>query len=1172
MRLKKLRLSGFKSFVDPITIPVSANLIGIVGPNGCGKSNIIDAIRWVMGETRASHLRGDSMADVIFSGSSARKPVGKASVELVFDNTDGTAPGEYASYAEIAVRRETGRDGLSDYFINRTKCRRKDIVDIFLGTGLGPHSYSIIEQNAITRIIESKPEELRGMFEEAAGVSRFKERRRETETRIRHTRENLTRVEDVQRELETQINRLQRQARAAERYKELKAEEHRLHAELIALRIKVLDAGAAEHDLLVRGRETALEALIAGLREIEVHIEKSRVARTEATDAFNGVQAEFYGAGAEIQRLEQAIAHARETRAALEQERDRIVHARDETARHRAEDEARRNELEQALLASEPTLAQYRDQTAGAQATLADAESAMQAWTTDWEAFTHAAAEPDKTRQIEGARVATLDAQAQALAERDARLRDEATTLAANMAALDLDRLRASVRQYDTMFEELTNQLDMLETQARERNDARNRQAQAVEALRGEMHKMEARLAGLRELQAAALGEKESGVTEWLALHNLSVAPRVAKMLTVEDGWERAAERVLGRHLAAVSVGRLDDVGASLDTLESADLTAIETDAAVPVNGTNRMNGAARLVDKVRGPVGLESLIAGVYVAETSADALAMRASLAAHESVVTRAGLLFGPNWASVRDAKRAEKGALLRAREIEKLEGEIGASRSWLDSAVASLSALDAALKTTERERAETRVRHTTTSDARTQAHSQLAREEARHAQGEQRRAQVAREREEIAQTLQAGRVEMDTARERLAAALALVDTLDGQRAALTARRTECDAKLEAARTQLRAAGDIFHKLEVERRGQQMAFEALETGMARVMDQLAELDKRAAEIQQRFADEAAPAAELAARLATALDARISVETRLSAARDTLAGIESALSEHETARGAKESEIEAARDALETERRARESLIIRRETFVEQLREFNQSLEEILAGLAPEAEEGAWQTRLEEVGAKIARLGAINLAAIEEFREASERKQHLDKQCADLSEALATLEDAIGKIDRETRTRFKDTFDKANIAFQALFPQLFGGGQAYLELEGEEILDSGVRVMARPPGKRNSTIHLLSGGEKALTAVALLFSLFELNPAPFCLLDEVDAPLDDANVVRYSDMLKALSQKTQLIYITHNKISMEIAELLVGVTMSEPGVSRLVSVDVEQALEMVAS
>lgn len=1168
MRLKKLRLSGFKSFVDPITIPVSGNLTGIVGPNGCGKSNIIDAIRWVMGETRASHLRGDSMADVIFSGSSARKPVGKASVELVFDNADGSAPGQYASYAEIAVRRETGRDGLSDYFINKTKCRRKDIVDIFLGTGLGPHSYSIIEQNAITRIIESKPEELRAMFEEAAGVSRFRERRRETETRIRHTRENLTRVEDIRRELETQLNRLQRQARAAERYKELKAEEQRLHAELIVLRIRVLEAGAAEHEAIVRSRETAMEGLIAALREIEAKIEKARVERTEQTDAFNAVQAEFYGAGAEIQRLEQAIAHARETRAALEQERDRTARAREEAAGHRAADEARRNELEQALLGSEPELARRREQTGAAQTALTESESAMQAWNAEWTAFTQAAAEPDKAREVEGARVAALEAQARGLEEREARLRAEAEALESGAAAFDLDAMRTKVRELDLTFEEFAGTLDALETSARERMDARNRQVQAVEALRGEMHKIEARLAGLRELQAAALGEKETGVTEWLASHNLSKAPRIAKLLNVEEGWERAAERVLGRHLAAVSVGRLDEIAPSLESLDSAELTAIETDAAVPTNGAN---GAPRLADKVRGPIGLESLLSGVYVAESSAEALAMRGGLASHESVVTRGGVLFGPNWASVSDAKRSEKGALVRAREIEKLEAEIASSRAWLDSAVASLGTLEAAVKATETERAATRARHATTGDARAQTHAQLAREEAQHAQCVNRLTQIAREREEIGAQLQTGGVELAAARERLATAHADMGTLESRGNDLRRRRAERDAALETARTQLREAGEFLHQLEVERRGQQMAFESLESGMTRVAAQLAELDGRAAEIEKRLTDEEAPGAELATRLKTALEARISVETRLTAARDALAAVEASVSGFETARGEKESEIEAAREMLEGERRAREALLVRRETLMEQLREYGQTLEEIAAALAPEAEEGAWQARLEEIGGKISRLGAINLAAIDEYREESDRKQYLDKQYADLSEALATLEDAIQKMDRETRTRLKETFDKANTAFQALFPRLFGGGNAYLELEGEEILECGVRVMARPPGKRNSTIHLLSGGEKALTAVALLFALFELNPAPFCLLDEVDAPLDDANVVRYSDMLKALSQKTQLVYITHNKISMEIAEQLIGVTMSEPGVSRLVSVDVEQALEMVA-
>ncbi len=1169
MRLKKIKLAGFKSFVDPITIPINGSLIGIVGPNGCGKSNIIDAVRWVMGESSAKHLRGDSMADVIFSGSTSRKPVGKASVELIFDSADGSAPGQYASYAEISIRREAGRDGQSDYFLNKTKCRRKDITDMFLGTGVGAHSYSILEQNAVNRIIESKPEELRGMFEEAAGVSRYKERRRETENRIKHTRENLSRVDDIRKELETQLNRLQRQSRAAQKYKEFKAEERLVRAQLLTLRWQALNLKAQSHEAELATHETALQAAIAELRAGEAEIEKLRVQQADAGDHFNKVQGEFYAAGAEISGLEQAIQHAHDTRQQHLREQEQLNRAWEEASRHLTDDAQKLEQLRLALETSAPLFMQHTEQRASLTESLKRAEQAMQEWQSAWETFGQQAAEPDKVRQVQGTRLKSLAQQMQQLQERQSRLQEEMQVIEGELSADDLTKLRDAVSEHDRVHETKERELEGIEARIQDLRASGEQQSARLEDIRGRKQSSEARLASLHELQSAALGKHDATLNQWLAQHSLSQAPRLAGMLSVEPGWEQAVERVLGADLAAVCVARLDDLADGLEGLKQAELTVIETGAPRAVASSS---GRARLFDKVRAQeADLSSLLADIFVAENLSEAQAMRAQLSPQESVVTRSGVWLGRNWMAVTDKDSARAGILGREREIETLEAELQTLQADFATSQEQLTAAQAQLRALEQERDERRRQLNDYNRERAASHAKLGHREARHTQLVTRRDQIQQEQSEIAAQTANVEAESEAARNLLQQAESQGGTLETRRAELLQQRDALRDGLDAARSANAQASEALHRLEVEREAQRTAYASTQQGIARLEGQRQHLVARRNDLASLLAQEQQPQAEHQQRLEGLLKQRMEIEKRLNEARQAAADMEAAHREQQQARHQHERRIEAVREQLEQERIGRQELVVRRDTLAEQVREAEFELEQVLAEMPAQATEDDWHKTLDELGARINRLGPINLVAIEEYAEHSERKGYLDKQNADLSEALSTLEDAIRKIDRETRTRFKDTFEKVNSAFQTLFPKLFGGGHAYLELVGEDLLDTGVRVMARPPGKRNSTIHLLSGGEKALTAVSLLFALFELNPAPFCLLDEVDAPLDDANVIRYSEMLKALSQKTQLVYITHNKISMEIAEYLLGVTMSEPGVSRLVAVDVESALEMVA-
>ena len=1168
MRLKTIKLAGFKSFVEPTTVPINGNLTGIVGPNGCGKSNIIDAVRWVMGEMSAKTLRGDSMADVIFNGSNTRPPTALASVELVFDNSDGRLGGPYAAYSEVSVRREAGRDGQSDYFLNKTRCRRKDITDLFLGTGLGPRAYSIIEQGMITRIVESRPEDLRGLFEEAAGISRYKERRRETETRIAHTRENLARVEDIRGELATQLEKLRRQARAAARYKELKQEERDVRAQLLALRWQALNAKLQEQDLVLAQHQTALEAALAQQRAIEAEIEQLRVRQTEANERFNAVQGEYYAAGAEISRLEQSIEHARATRARLVSEQDQAGRAWGEASAQLEADRARLAELHAALDAFAPRAAELAQARDAAAADVASAERALAAWQAEWEAFTHQAAEESKQREVQEARIQSLEASLSQLGERDARLQAEQSDIAAQIEAAGVEALRAEAAHLDEACTAQEARLAEVENGIRQARAGREEASDQIETLRTQGQNVEARLAGLRELQAAAEGEAhdDARLLDWLRRHRLEEAPRLAGRLAVEPGWEKAVEHVLGADLTALCVDGLEALAGDAAEFNGSAVTFVDRSRADARSAGDR----PRLLDRIQSDMDLSPWLADVYVADDLASALARRAGLAAHESIVTRDGAWVGRNWLSLGAEQGARTGMLERSREIRELEAQSADLSRELTALQARLASTVERLHALEQERDALASGLNENHRARAELREKLGHQEASLVKLTGRRAQIEAERAEIAAQIERDRAGLEEADGLRRAAESGGAGHDDRRARLRQAREEVARALDMAREQESRTREALHRLEVERQGAQTAHDATQASIERLEGQLAQLAARREEVARLLAAER-PEEGLQAQLNGFLERRLEVEGRLSAARQAVTDVDNLLRDREQARAQEERRVGDVRGRIEGERVVRQELVVRCDTHAEQLREAGADLEETVKALPAEANETAWAERLEQVAARIERLGPINLVAIEEYEEASKRKEYLDKQHEDLTQALATLEEAIRRIDQETRTRFKETFDRVNENFQNFFPQLFGGGSAYLELTDNDLLETGVTVMARPPGKRNSTIHLLSGGEKALTAVALIFAIFELNPAPFCLLDEVDAPLDDANVVRYGETLKTLSQRTQLVYITHNKMSMEIADVLIGVTMSEPGVSRLVAVDVDQALRMVA-
>ncbi|QFU12141.1 Chromosome partition protein Smc [Stutzerimonas frequens] len=1159
MRLKSIKLAGFKSFVDPTTVSFPSNMAAVVGPNGCGKSNIIDAVRWVMGESSAKNLRGESMTDVIFNGSNTRKPVTQASIELIFDNSDGTLTGEYAAFAEISIRRRVTRDSQNTYFLNGVKCRRRDITDIFLGTGLGPRSYSIIEQGMISKLIEAKPEDLRNFIEEAAGISKYKERRRETENRIRRTHENLARLTDLREELERQLERLHRQAQSAEKYQEYKAEERQLKAQLSALRWQALNEQVGQREQVIGDQEVAFEALVAEQRSADASIERLRDGHHELSERFNQVQGRFYSVGGDIARVEQSIQHGQQRLRQLQDDLREAEQARLETESHLGHDRTLLATLgeELAMLEPEQELSGAAAEESAAQ--LEEAEAAMQAWQEQWERFNQHSAEPRRAAEVQQSRIQQLEQSLERLAERQRRLDDERALLAADpedVAILELDEQLAASELELEAFAAAGEALNERLEQLREELQLATRTQQQAQ---GELQRLNGRIASLEALQQAAM-EPGKGVAEWLREQGLEQRPRLADGLRVEPGWELAVETVLGADLQAVL---LDDFA----EVELAGFQQGELNLANASLGGVRCPGS--LLERVESAQDLSPWLGRVRPVESLEQALAGRASLAEGESVVSRDGYWVGRHFLRVRRASEAESGVLARGQELQRLLAERGEREASLTTMEDRIAVLGCEQSRLEGEREQQRRQQ----QEEARKHGDL---KAKLSAGQARLEQLALRRRRLDEELAEQQEQREIETEQLGEArLQLQDALDAmaqdteQRETLLASRDGIRERLDRIRQDARQHKDQAHQLALRVGSLRAQHESTRQALERLEQQFERAIERREQLTLNLEEGEAPLEELRMKLEELLERRMGVEDELKHARLALEDADRELRDAEKRRTQAEQQAQLLRGQLEQQRLGWQELSVRRKALQDQLHEDGYDLHGVLATLAGDASEQAWEAELERLAQRIQRLGPINLAAIDEYQQQSERKRYLDAQNDDLVEALDTLENVIRKIDRETRNRFKETFDQINSGLQALFPKVFGGGNAYLELTGEDLLDTGVAIMARPPGKKNSTIHLLSGGEKALTALALVFAIFQLNPAPFCMLDEVDAPLDDANVGRYARLVKEMSEKVQFIYITHNKIAMEMADQLMGVTMHEPGCSRLVAVDVEQAVAL---
>lgn len=1169
MRLTKIKLAGFKSFVDPTQVSFPSNLTGVVGPNGCGKSNVIDAVRWVMGELSAKHLRGDNMADVIFNGSSARKPVGAASVELVFDNSDGKIGGAYASYNEISLKRQVARDGSSGYYINGARCRRKDITQLFLGTGLGSRSYAIIEQGTISRVIEAKAEDMRAFVEEAAGISRYKERRKETESRIADTRENLERLQDVRDEIEKQIRHLQRQAATARRYQSLKEEERRLTAELLALRLKELDSGAQVHDSATRARELQMQAALADQRAAEASIESQRTHHGVATERVSAVQGRYYEIGAQISRLEQTIQHTRELRERQRADLAKTGATLTELGAHIERDELQLAGLAEEIAQAAPQLEQAQSAEAAAAAALEAAERELAAWQERWEQLNQALGAADRTTQVERARIEQLENQLRRLKGQLERLTLEREALEAQESSEFLAELTEQESQTREESDSLAASLRVALERVQSARAGQRAAEEALEAARGERERTRAESTSLEAVQKAALSASAGQATEWLGEVGLAGRTRIAQTLEVEPGWELAVETALGDYLEAVCVDSLDEVAAPLERLARGRVALIES--AGTGGGAVPAGPEGSLASKVSGPAAVLAQLAGVLTAESLTQALQRRGALAAGQSVITRGGEWLGRDWLRVSRGVDHHLGVIEREHRLKALRAAVEAAEARARGAEDRLAAVRESLSQAEAERDESQAGIQAVHRRHADITGQLEAARARAKETALRRQRIESETAEHAREIAATQEGLGRAGETLEQGLAVGIDLNLRREELEGEREMRREALTAARSRAQATQVAARDLLIRIESRRSTETSVRVSLGRMVEQRAQLERQRQNLEEELSGGDGPILELESRLNEALAGRLEVEAQLAAARHAMEEADTALRALDEQRLLAERRVNEAREAMEAARFAAQENRVRREGLAEQFGETRFDLGEVQQSLAADAAIPAWEERLAETRAGIEKLGQVNLAAIDELKEQTERKEYLDRQFTDLTSALDTLEEAMGRIDKETSARFEETFERINSGLKERFPRLFGGGHAYLELVGEDPLSAGIAIMARPPGKKNSSIHLLSGGEKALTAVALVFSIFDLNPAPFCLLDEVDAPLDEHNVGRFCDIVREMSARVQFIFITHNKTTMELASQLLGVTMHEPGVSRLVAVDVDEAVRLAA-
>jgi len=1170
VQLKSIKLSGFKSFVDPTHFEMPGQLIGVVGPNGCGKSNIIDAVRWVLGESRASELRGESMQDVIFNGSGLRKPSGRASVELIFDNSEGRAQGQWSAFTELGIKRVLTRDGNSSYYVNNQVVRRKDIQDIFLGTGMGPRGYAIIGQGTINRILEAKPEELRVFLEEAAGVSKYKERRKETASRLEDTKENLVRVEDILRELDQQVTRLEKQATVAERHAELSTQMKSQQQLLWFVRQTEAGKEQERHANGIRDTQVSLEEQTAKMRHVETELETMRTEQYALQDQVSQAQGDLYQTNADVSQVESQIRYVQEARQRLQQQsQDLQAQLQRWTVQETDAAQAQRSAEHELSLAAEKEQTLMAD-LSGLQEQMPAREEAYQVHMRELNDARENLATIDQRLASLGERVKAITSQVEELKGRDTRLEAEL----AGMRRPDAEALQMAIDRH-AMAQRKVDEARQKAGEAQQRvpaaDEARNIAQQQIQSANQELAQTEAKLTALTALQASVQAQGKIG--PWLESKGLKESKRLWQELKVESGWEAALESVLRERLAAVTAKSVQETLALANDAPPSRLAILLTEDISPAHTTVPADFIALLtrVQSAGAPrvaAVLQEWLDNIYIANSLEDALHRREKLPAGGAFVTQQGHLVSRVGVQLYAADSEQAGMLARAQEMEGLEKQLRAQKliqselqGELDQCVANYQAAHQAAEQT-RIAAEHAVQEVHGFEVE---RMQLTQAEEKYSQ---RAEQIQGELSELRQQIEQLSQTQEQSSEELAQSEESKQGLQENLAIAQEKLELATQERDHLRESLRSSEMSAQEAAFTTRSLQQRIADLQRDQSTARVQIMEIQDKQATSEQELdtlSDE-----EAQDKLQGLLLARSAREAALSNARTEQDALLHQLREADEVRLQIERSLQPMRDKVVDLQLREQAARLNFEQFATLLSDAEADLSALEVSFSPDLKVGALQAEVNRLNSEIQSLGPVNMAALDELSSSRERKQFLDAQSADLNEAMQTLTDAIAKIDAETRDLLQGTFDQVNIHFGKLFPELFGGGHAELVMTGEEILDAGVQVMAQPPGKKLSSIYLLSGGEKALTAIALVFSLFLLNPAPFCLLDEVDAPLDDANTLRYAQMVAKMSNKTQFVFISHNKITMEIAHQLIGVTMQEQGVSRIVAVDISSAVSMV--
>lgn len=1163
MRLKQLKMSGFKSFVETTKIPFKSNITGVVGPNGCGKSNVIDAVKWVLGESSAKNLRSDAIADVIFSGSAGRKPAGQASVELLFDNSDGSLTGEYHSYSEISVKRLMNADGNSAYYLNGTKCRRKDITDIFLGTGLGPRSYSIIEQGIISKFVEAKPEDMRVYIEEAAGISKYKERRKETTNKIKATQDNLSRINDLKEELERQLEKIKKQANAAEKYKLLREEERELRLSLLALRWKTTNISIQDLNKKIERSVLDLESAKTDKESIETTLVQNREHAQMYHDEQLEIQEKHFKVNSEVAKIEQSLKHDQDKKEQLTLDLKSIEKDIDTYQADIESEEIQITELQQELdglqKSGEPE-GNSLDATKELYESMENQKSELE---NSLQVLSDKISQYESAITVEEIKISeTLDSK-KIMQEQHDNLDQELAQI--NLSSLSheqsnmIAKFELIEKSYHEKSQEVNNLNANLLSEEKKYSDLLENEKKYLQ----EIQEVKVQLAALEASQTASNEANEA--KDWVNEHGFSGNDRLRETISVDTGWEIAVDVVLRDKLQAICLEPKDFQGI-FNLLDSVNGNIDIVYTCGGESGKNEL-GLVPLIDKISDSNALVSeLLEGVFILDDISQASRFFSLLSQGQSLVTKTGIWLHKNWIRVHKPNDTKDNIISRQARIEELKASAIKMEKSAEEVINDKRSSKNMLDLLKQKIAESSQEKEQAYQQYISADSQLKAIEKHLSEANTRQEKIRKSLQNIeSQLLELSR-KSEIAEENLKNARESLIPLKQSKEDIYQEKQAFDSRYKAVKQDAEMAMERQHQFTLR----ENTLTAEIRGLIRNKDRLYSLLEKAIEKQKNLeavlnSDENEH--DLRQQLEGNLNLQLVIEEELRNNQHKIAESNSAIQELEGNRTSIENIImELSKVSQDLNIELERNKVVAN-SINEQVTDLDKQTSDLEQYITEDSVEEDISDNLGLILKRIDRLGPINLTAIDEYETERERHEYYEKQSVDLSNALDTLMSAIKKIDQETKTKFKNTFSIINENFKALFPKLFGGGKAELYLTSRDLLDTGVGITAKPPGKKVANITALSGGEKALTAVALVLSIFKLNPSPFCMLDEVDAPLDDANVLRFCEVIKEMAKEVQFIVITHNKVTMEMAEQLSGVTMQEPGVSRLVSVDVEEVI-----